>query len=149
MEAVIFVGIQASGKSTFYRECFFDTHVRINLDMLRTRYREDLFLQACIAGKQRFVVDNTNVLAEERAKYIKLAKAARFRVVGYFFLTHVRDALERNEQRIGKSVIPPKGLVGTYKRLEVPIRAEGFDALFRVQIGAGSEFVIDELPGGG
>jgi len=37
MEAVIFVGLQAAGKSTFYRERFFDTHVRINLDMLRTR----------------------------------------------------------------------------------------------------------------
>ena len=149
MEAVIFVGIQASGKSTFYRERFFDTHVRINLDMLKTRHREDLFLQACIAGKQRFVVDNTNVLVDERAKYIKLARAARFRVMGYFFLTRVRDALERNEQRVGRSVIPPKGLVGTYKRLEVPIRAEGFDALYRVRIGAGNEFVVDELPDGG
>ena len=149
MEAVIFVGIQASGKSMFYRERFFDTHVRINLDMLKTRYREDVFLQACIEAKQRFVVDNTNVLVDERAKYIKLARDARFRVVGYFFLTHVRDALERNEQRVGRSVIPPKGLVGTYKRLEVPVRAEGFDALYRVRIDAGNEFVIDELPDGG
>jgi transcriptional regulator with XRE-family HTH domain len=37
VEAIIFVGIQASGKSTFYRERFFDTHLRINLDMLKTR----------------------------------------------------------------------------------------------------------------
>jgi predicted kinase len=29
MEAVLFIGIQASGKTTFYRERFFDTHVRI------------------------------------------------------------------------------------------------------------------------
>ena len=36
MEAVLFVGLQASGKSTFYRERFFRTHVRINLDMLKT-----------------------------------------------------------------------------------------------------------------
>lgn len=43
-EAVIFVGVQGSGKSTFYRERFFDTHVRINLDMLRTRLKEQLLL---------------------------------------------------------------------------------------------------------
>ena len=42
MEAVILIGIQGSGKSTFYRERFFDTHVRINLDMLKTRQREKL-----------------------------------------------------------------------------------------------------------
>jgi predicted kinase len=40
MEAVIFVGIQASGKSTFYCQRFFATHMRISLDMLRTRRRE-------------------------------------------------------------------------------------------------------------
>ena len=34
MEAVIFIGLQASGKSTFYRQRFFRTHVRTNMDML-------------------------------------------------------------------------------------------------------------------
>lgn len=32
MEAVIFVGIQASGKTSFYLERFFETHVRISRD---------------------------------------------------------------------------------------------------------------------
>ncbi len=45
MEEVIFCGIQASGKTTFYRERFFDTHVRISLDLLRTRRREQLLLE--------------------------------------------------------------------------------------------------------
>ena len=48
MEAIVFVGIQASGKSTFYRERFFATHVRISLDLLRTRHREGRFLQTCL-----------------------------------------------------------------------------------------------------
>lgn len=30
MQAVILVGLQASGKSSLYRERFFTTHVRIN-----------------------------------------------------------------------------------------------------------------------
>ena len=40
MDMVIFIGIQATGKSTFFQEQFADTHVRVNLDMLRTRHRE-------------------------------------------------------------------------------------------------------------
>ena len=55
------MGIQGAGKSTFFKERFFDTHVRINLDMLKTRHREAILLDACIRAKQRFVVDNTNV----------------------------------------------------------------------------------------
>ncbi|HZC19556.1 MAG TPA: hypothetical protein VE225_07575, partial [Rubrobacteraceae bacterium] len=69
MEAVVFVGIQASGKTSFYRERFFDTHLRINLDMLKTRRREQIFLRACIEAGQPFVVDNTNPSARERARY--------------------------------------------------------------------------------
>ncbi len=79
MEAVLLIGIQASGKSTFYRDRFFDTHVRINRDMLRTRRRERLLLEACIAGLQPFVVDNTNVTPEERARSIGPAKASLIR----------------------------------------------------------------------
>ena len=70
MEAVIFVGVQGSGKTTLYLERFFTTHVRLSLDMLRTRNRERLLLDACIEAKQPFVIDNTNPTVEERARYI-------------------------------------------------------------------------------
>ena len=53
MEAILFIGIQAVGKSTFYKERFFATHVRIRLDMFKTRQREQLILQACIAAQGR------------------------------------------------------------------------------------------------
>ena len=106
MEAVIFTGIQGSGKSTFYRERFFDTHVRISLDLLKTRNRERLFLQACLSTGQRFVIDNTNPRVEDRAPYIAAAKQAAFRVAGYFFETTIRDALRRNTKRVGRSDDP-------------------------------------------
>jgi hypothetical protein len=47
MEAAIFIGIPAAGKTTFYRERFFETHMRLSLDMLRTRHREMLLMRAC------------------------------------------------------------------------------------------------------
>ncbi|HEV8062248.1 MAG TPA: ATP-binding protein, partial [Gemmataceae bacterium] len=61
MEAVIFVGLQGAGKSTFYRERFSTSHLRINLDMLKTRHRESRFLAVCIETCQSFVIDNTNL----------------------------------------------------------------------------------------
>ena len=99
MQAVILIGIQASGKSTFCKERLFDTHVRINLDMLRTRHREQRLLAACIEAKQPFVIDNTNPTKEDRARYIALAKAAGFRVVGYYFASQIQECKERNAAR--------------------------------------------------
>ncbi len=74
MEAVLFIGIQATGKSSFYLERFFRTHVRINGDMLKTRRREELLIRACLEGKTPFVVDKMNLTQAERAEYIGLAK---------------------------------------------------------------------------
>ena len=147
MEAVIFVGIQASGKTSFYRARFFDTHLRINLDMLKTRHREQILLHACIEAKQPFVVDNTNPSVEERARYIKLARSGGFRVVGYYFNSQPKEALTRNNRRTGKARISEKGILGTYKRLCVPTAEEGFDELYYVRIDEKGCFVAEERPG--
>ena len=144
MEAVIFIGIQASGKSTFYRERFFDTHVRVNLDMLHTREREALLLAACLAGRQPFVIDNTNVTALERATYIARAKSAGFRVTGYYFRTEARAAIARNKMRTDKKALVVPAILGTYKRLEPPTQAEGFDRLYVVKLGADNQFTVTD-----
>jgi predicted kinase len=106
VEAAIFVGIQASGKSSFYRKQFFDTHLRINLDMLKTRHRERILLRACIEAKQPFVVDNTNPTIEERARYIEIARSGGFRVVGYYFRSPPKEALTRNARLDGQGPHP-------------------------------------------
>jgi len=142
MEAVIFIGIQGSGKSTFYRERFFDSHIRINLDMLKTRHRARLLVDACVIARQRFVVDNTNVLRSERAEYIACARKGGFLVHGYFFEPEIERALSWNRQRSGKAVVPVKGVLGTLKRLERPVLQEGFDFLYRVQVGQSGQFIV-------
>src|SRR5215472_14673700 len=132
MEAIILIGIQGSGKSTFCRERFFDTHVRINLDMLRTRRREQILLAACIEAKQSFVVDNTNALESDRARYIPVARAAGFRVIAYFFETTLAEAMRRNNQRSGKQKIPAIALAATSRKLQPPRWEEGFDEIYTV-----------------
>ena len=149
MEAVLLIGIQASGKTTFYEQRFVSTHVRISLDVLKTRARERALLDACLAEGKSFVVDNTNVTIERRAEYIARARAAGFQVIGYFFRTSVGDALRRNRQRSGKAVVPAGGIFGTQKRLQPPPREEGFDALDVVEIRPDNSFAIVEQPRGG
>lgn len=143
MEAVIFIGIQGSGKTTFYRERFFDTHVRLSLDMLKTRHRAQLLMEACVQAGQRFVVDNTNALRSEREPVIRQARAAGFLVHGYFFEPQVERALVWNQQRSGRAVVPVKGVLGTLKRLERPSMQEGFDFLCRVRTDEAGRFVIE------
>src|SRR5215203_4775758 len=110
MQAIIFTGIQGSGKTTFYAERFLKTHLRISLDMLKTRNKEKRFLQLCLATGQKFVVDNTNPTLIERRKYIDAAKEARFEVVGYYFHSTVPEAIYRNSQRAGKEVVSLIGI---------------------------------------
>jgi predicted kinase len=144
MELILFTGIQGSGKSQFYRERFSLTHVRINMDMLRTRHREELILNACLAGQTRAVVDNTNVTREQRARYIAAAKAAKFRVIGYYFSCRVADAIKRNSARTGEARVPDVAIFGTAARLELPRRDEGFDELYFVRIAENDQFIVEE-----
>jgi len=142
MEVIILCGIQGSGKTTFYWEHFFATHVRISLDLLKTRYRERAFVQVCLVTGQRCVIDNTNVRTAERAVYIAAAKAVRFRVRGYFFESPLKEAIRRNAQRSGAAVIPVPGVIGTFKRMERPRPDEGFDELNIVTHGEDGKFVV-------
>jgi hypothetical protein len=144
MHAILFVGIQASGKSSFYRARFFATHVRISLDLLRTRHRERALLAWCLTHAQPFVVDNTNATAAERAVYIAPAQVAGFRVMGYYFESHVPDSVRRNSGRDGAARVPDVAIGGTKRRLELPTRAEGFEALQFVRIGHDGAFLVEE-----
>jgi predicted kinase len=134
MELVIITGLPGAGKSTLYMRKFFATHMRINLDMLKTRHREMLLFTACLAAKQSVVVDNTNPTAEDRQKYIEPAKAAGFEVVGFYFAPDVQGAIERNAARIGTARVPEAAIYHALGKFELPTKAEGFDRLFEVRL---------------
>lgn len=143
MEMVIFCGIQATGKTSFYKEKFFKTHMRISLDQLNTRNKERVFMAACFAVQQPFVVDNTNPAKADRARYIAEAKQHKFKVTGYYFQSRIEDALNRNNHRLGKENIPEIGIKGTFGKLELPDPNEGFDALYFVAM-ENNRFVISD-----
>ena len=132
MEAVILIGIQGSGKSTFFGQRFASTHVRINLDTVKTRHQELLLLNTCITERKDFVVDNTNPTVEQRKRYISAARAAGYAVTGYFFDVPIGECIERNKGREGKAKIAIPALYGTLKKMQPPSFEEGFDQLFLV-----------------
>ena len=141
MEAIILCGIQASGKSTIARERWFESHVRINLDMLKTRNREDIVLFACLAAKTPVVVDNTNPTRVQRGRYLKLARAAGYEsVVLYFFETTVDAALARNAVRPEGNRVLELAIRGMAGKLETPSLDEGWDRLVVVSMRAGGGF---------
>lgn len=141
MEGIIFIGIQASGKSTFYKEKFFNSHVRISLDLLNTRNKENQFFEKCLELQQRLVIDNTNPTVIDRQKYIQKLKQRKFKIIGYYFHSKVNDAVVRNSKRIGKAKIPKVGIYATAKKMELPTLDEGFDELYVVEI-VNKNFVI-------
>lgn len=144
MQLVLFCGIQATGKSTFYQQRFFHSHVRLSLDLLRTRHREQRLLQVCLETRMRCVVDNTNPTRAERASYIAPARTAGFEIVGYFFQSIAAEALVRNLARPIERQVPDKGIRATRNRLELPTRAEGFDKLYFVRTLGNQEFALTD-----
>lgn len=142
MQAIIFCGIQASGKSSFYKSHFFNSHVRVSMDLLNTRNKEDRFLETCFDTQSKFVVDNTNPTVLERKKYIDRSKENRYEVIGYYFSSSLELAIERNNLRTGKEKIPEVGIKGTYTKMQIPSLTEGFDQLFFVKL-VNSEFIIE------
>ena len=144
-EAVLLIGIPAAGKTTLYVERFFHSHVRISRDMLRTRAREIKLVRACIEARQSFAVDNTNLSREERAPYIAEARAAGFRITGYFFRPSVRRSIALNKKRGAEHNVPVFGILRAFKRIEAPALDEGFDAIYQVDLSEGLRFVVERL----
>jgi predicted kinase len=142
MEAVILIGVQGAGKTTFYQERFFHTHLRISLDMLRSRRREQLLLDACLKGGQPFVIDNTNTLAGSRARYIEPSRGASFQMSAYFFRVSLEDALRRNGERKLKHKVPVAAVISAFKRLQPRAFDEGFNAIYIVEVTPENQFVV-------
>jgi len=138
VELVVFVGLQASGKSTFFRERFAETHQHVSKDLFphnRNKNRRQVhLLRAALCAGRCVVVDNTNPTLEDRRALIRLGGQYAARIVGYYFDASVRECLRRNEMREGKARVPDVAIYATAKMLVAPSMEEGFDELLRVRL---------------
>ncbi|WP_321386406.1 AAA family ATPase [uncultured Enterococcus sp.] len=144
MEVILLMGLQASGKSTFYKEYFSDSHLRLNLDMLNTRNKEKQLLLTCLEISQSIVIDNTNPTKLDRQRYFQLADRVDVTFIGYYFQSKLTDCLKRNQQRRGKACLPKIALKATAAKLELPDFDEGFSQLYYVTQTADQAFDIKE-----
>jgi predicted kinase len=150
LELVILIGLQASGKSTFYRTRFAATHAHVSKDTFRQArnrdQRQQSLIESALGGGRSVVVDNTNPSAAVRAPLIQLGQAFGATIVGYYFEPSVRASLERNRRRTGVERVPDVAIYTTMKKLERPAYTEGFDRLFAVRLAGDLMYEIVESP---
>ena len=139
--AVLCIGLQASGKSTFC-DRYLSQWSRVSLDIEKTRAREWKKLECGIAQCERIVIDNTNPEAEIRRRYIERLREDGYQVTGLYFQSKVKDCQKRNAQRDGVKRVPDLAIAGTSRRLVLPSLSEGFDVIYYVKIEE-PDFVID------
>lgn len=117
MELILFIGLQGSGKSSFYRERFAGSHVLVSKDLWpharRREARQRRLISEALAAGRPVVVDNTNPTVEGRAPLIALGKSHGARVVGYAFESRLEDCLARNARREGHARVPEVALYGS------------------------------------
>ena len=146
MELILFIGLQASGKSTFYRTCCSEAYEYISMDLLQhnrnPRKRQLALLESALQTQQSVVVDNTNPKIEDRLPLIELGRLYGAKITGYYFESTVRQCIERNKQREGKARVPDVAIYATAKKMVRPSYAEGFDMLYEVSIGENGAFLL-------
>jgi predicted kinase len=137
MELVILVGLPASGKTTYYRNHFADTHVHVSKDLMpNARRRNDLQERAiteALESGRSVVVDNTNPSPAVRAPLIALGRRHGARIIAYYFETAVKECVVRNRRREGKARVPDVAIFVTSKKLVPPAALEGFDEMHVVR----------------
>jgi predicted kinase len=151
MELVIFVGLQASGKSTFFHERFAATHEHVSKDLFRNNRnpnrRQAQLIEDALEEGRSAVVDNTNPTPEDRRPLVRLGHEYGAKVLCYFFEASVRECLRRNAMREGKARVPDVAIYTTAKKLLAPSTEEGFDEVLCVRLND-SAFEVRACRGG-
>lgn len=150
-ELVVFSGLQAAGKTSFYRERFASTNAHVSKDAwpnaLKREQRQRRLVEEHLAAGRSVVVDNTNPTPLDRAPLVAIARAAGARALSYSFVVAVDEAIRRNQARAGRARVDDVGIYSVARKLVPPGESEGFDGRFQVRL-TGSGFVVVELAAG-
>ncbi|GAA3739418.1 putative kinase [Spinactinospora alkalitolerans] len=145
-EVAVLIGLQASGKTTFYRRSLAATHEHVSKDAFpnarRRQRRQMRMITDALAAGRDVAVDNTNPAPEEWRPIIEAAHEHGAEVVGYWFPPDLAGSLERNAARRGRARTPDVGVYATFKRLRRPRPADGFDRLYAVGFDGTGGFTV-------
>jgi predicted kinase len=148
-ELAVLVGLQASGKTTFYRRHLAATHAHVSKDNWPNAGRRDrrqlAVVDALLADGCDVAVDNTNPSAAERAGLLAAARRRGARAVAYWFPPDRDGSVARNAARSPETRVPDVGMFATLGRLAAPTVAEGFDRVHRVRFDGDGGFVVEDV----
>jgi len=131
IELVIFVGMQGSGKSTYYATHLAATHVHVSKDLMKNvrdrEARQRRMIEDALAAGRSVAVDNTNPTPLVRVPLIALGRRHGARVIACFFEIAAKEAIARNRLREGKARVPDVVIYVTARKIVPPSFEEGFD----------------------
>lgn len=147
---IIFVGFQASGKSTLAEHMLkyigSQNAIRISKDDMRTG-SVDLFMDN-VKNKKTILVDSCNFSKEKRLSWLKLGFNPSSWCI--FMDTPFEECKYRISKRKDHPTIPDgttgvKILDSVRDQLEVPVLSEGYDKLIHIQKESELDFFLSEL----
>ena len=148
-ECIIFIGLPASGKTTFYQRRFAETHRHISKDHWPNVSNKDArqadAMRTALTRGDPVVIDNTHPSPADRAPVIALARECGARLIGYYFTATTREAVGRNRGREGKARVPDAAIFTKAKRMTMPAGKEGFDELYSVSIATDGDFMVQPM----
>nr|WP_042194421.1 ATP-binding protein [Kibdelosporangium sp. MJ126-NF4]CEL21308.1 polynucleotide kinase 3-phosphatase-like [Kibdelosporangium sp. MJ126-NF4]CTQ96125.1 polynucleotide kinase 3-phosphatase-like [Kibdelosporangium sp. MJ126-NF4] len=146
MEVAILIGLQASGKTTFYRRHLAKTHDHVSKDNFpnarKPQKRQLRLIEEALSEGRGVAVDNTNPAPAEWAPLIATARAFAATVTAYWFPVDVEASIARNAARANP--VPDVGLFTTLGRLRRPTLSDGFDKVYSVTFDDTGEFTVTE-----
>ena len=140
MEMIILMGLQASGKSTFYRTHFATTHEHVSKDLLlksknkNKDQKQAELIERAFQEQRSVVIDNTNATKQDRLLLIELGRRYDATIIGYYFQPDVSSSRKYNKQRTGKAQVPEKAIFITAHKFTPPSYDDGFDRLYYIRI---------------
>ncbi|GAA2430254.1 ATP-binding protein [Streptomyces glaucus] len=152
-EVAVLVGLQASGKTTFYERCLKGRYALVSKDLFprgarNKQARQMRLVEEALAAARPVAVDNTNPSPEEWRPLVEAGHAHGATVVAYWFPPDLAGSLRRNARRTGRDRVPDVGVHATFGRLRRPSPGDGFDAVLDVRFdGHGGFDVRSPAPG--
>lgn len=149
-ELAILIGLQASGKTTFYKQHLAE-HTHISKDLFprsarRKQARQLRLISEALDQDRDVAVDNTNPSPDEWEPLITLGRRHGAHITGYWFPPDVALSMRRNALRPPEIQVPDVGVYATLKRLRRPRLSDGFDTLFAVTPNTTGGFEVREMP---
>ncbi|QGZ52406.1 AAA family ATPase [Streptomyces sp. QHH-9511] len=143
----VLVGLQASGKSTFYGQRLAGRYALISKDLFprsarRKQERQMRLVETALAEGRSVAVDNTNPSPEEWRPLVAAGHAHGATATAYWFPPDVAGSKRRNAARQGRERVPDVGIQATFTKLRRPSLADGFDAVYEVRFDGRGGFLV-------